>query len=91
MISLAQYEKEQDYASNFDDALESYLDNTYTYLGEGRYYDTGSEEVFTINDGSVKFEGGEEGEGFSNYKELVDDPEELSYIIGQLLADANSK
>tara|TARA_R110001592_G_scaffold153282_8_gene381605 strand:- start:1124 stop:1408 length:285 start_codon:yes stop_codon:yes gene_type:complete len=83
MISLTRYEAQQDEAGAFDDALVSYLEDNYTELSCKRWLDVDDNQVFAISD-SVRFEGGEMGDGFKDYKSVIDDPEELSEIIAEL-------
>ena len=85
-MSLSQYEQEQDDAHYFTEAFEAHLEYTYTDLGDGYYYDDEDGLVFTVDDDSVEFEGGEDGEGFYGYQSIVDDPDELCTIIGKLLS-----
>lgn len=87
MDFLSRYESQQDSDGQFNDALDSYLDDNYTDLENGYYLDDDG-QVFTCSD-SVSFEGGEEGDGFKDYKSLVDEPEELIEIISTLVTEVN--
>ena len=82
MDFLSRYEREQGEAGDFDEALQEHLYDNYVNL-DGEYWLDDDGQVFTCSD-DVTFEGGEEGDGFKNYKSLVDDPDELLEVIGAL-------
>ena len=89
MDFLSRYEAQQDSDGQFNDALDSYLDDNYTHI-DGDYWLDDEGQVFTCSD-DVSFEGGEEGDGFKNYKSIVDEPEELTEVIVNLSADFSSR
>ena len=90
MDFLSRYESQQDSGGQFNDALDSYLEDNYTHLDGDYWIDDDDNQVFTCSD-DVTFEGGEEGDGFKDYKSLVDEPEELAEVIHTLSVEFSSR
>jgi len=89
MDFLSRYEAQQDSGGQFNDALDSYLEDNYTHL-DGDYWLDDEGQVFTCSD-DVTFEGGEEGDGFKDYKSIVEDSEELVEVIHTLSVEFASR
>jgi hypothetical protein len=85
MMSLAQYEDEQDEGQKFNDAFDLYIEENYTEVEEGLYFCPEEKAIFQVKEDDIGFD---DENGFYDYKITITDYSELAEIILRL-ADQN--
>jgi len=81
MMSLSQYEDEQDEGQKFNDAFDSYIEGKYIEVDEDLYYCPEEEAIFQVKEDDIGFD---DENGFYDYKITITDYSELAEIILRL-------